>query len=89
MLREAVSVIRQLWKGEVTSVEGEFYTVENARIYTLPKKPVPIHVAASGPRSVELARELGDGLITTSADRKLVGDFDRGRRTRRPLLRLH
>ena len=84
MLREAVDVIRQLWRGEVTSFEGEFYTVENARIYTLPKQPVPIHVAASGPRSVPLAREIGDGLIATSPDKKLVSDFDRGRKGSRP-----
>jgi G6PDH family F420-dependent oxidoreductase len=50
MLEEAVEVIRDLWRGEVTSHDGRFYTVENARIYTLPEHPVPIHVAASGPR---------------------------------------
>jgi coenzyme F420-dependent glucose-6-phosphate dehydrogenase len=79
MLREAIEVIRELWSGEVTSYEGEYYTVENARIYTLPEQPVPIHVAASGPRSGELAAELGDGLITTSPDRELVADFDRAK----------
>ena len=84
MLAEAVDVIRELWRGEVTSVDGEFYTVENARIYSLPEQPVPIYVAASGPRSVDVARELGDGLIATSPDRQLLDDFDRGRRDRRP-----
>src|SRR3954462_13516719 len=44
MLEEAVEVIRDLGRGEVTSHEGRFYTVENARIYTLPEHPVPIHV---------------------------------------------
>src|SRR3954452_10922690 len=78
MLREAVAVIRELWSGEVTSFEGEFYTVENARIYTLPKEPVPIHVAASGARAVKVARKIGDGLIATSADKKLIAAFDEG-----------
>src|SRR5436190_237305 len=41
MLREAVQVIRELWNGEVASFEGEFYTVENARLYTLPERRVP------------------------------------------------
>src|SRR3989440_208261 len=36
MLEEAVGVIRELWKGEVTNHHGAHYTVENARIYTLP-----------------------------------------------------
>ena len=85
MLRESVEVIRGLWGGEVTSFEGEFYTVENARIYTLPENPVPIHVAASGPRAAELAGEIGDGFIGTSPDKDALATFDRGRRgTKRP-----
>ncbi len=80
MLREAVGIIRELWRGEVTSVDGEFYTVENARIYTLPERPVPIHVAASGPRSVALAAELGDGFIGTAPEKELIAEFERGRR---------
>jgi len=84
MLIEAVDVIRELWRGEVTSIDGEFYTVENARIYTLPERPVPIHVAASGPRAVKVAAEIGDGLIATSPDKEIVDAFDAKRRTVRP-----
>jgi G6PDH family F420-dependent oxidoreductase len=84
MLRESVDVIRQLWTGEVTSVDGEFYTVENARIYTLPEQPVPIHVAASGPRAAKLAGEIGDGFIGTSPEAELLAAFDDGGRAKRP-----
>ena len=80
MLREAVEIIRELWQGEVTSVDGEFYTVENARIYTLPKEPVPIHVAGSGPRAARLAGEIGDGYIGTAPEAELVEAFDDARR---------
>jgi coenzyme F420-dependent glucose-6-phosphate dehydrogenase len=80
MLSEAVEIIRALWSGEVTSIDGEFYTVENARIYTLPERPVPIHVAASGPRAARLAGEIGDGFIGTSPEKELLTTFDRGRR---------
>ena len=85
MLTESVEVIRELWTGEVTSHEGEFYTVENARIYTLPEQPVPIHVAASGPRAAKLAGQIGDGFIGTSPEKELLAAFDRGKRgVRRP-----
>jgi G6PDH family F420-dependent oxidoreductase len=80
MLTEAVGVIRELWRGEVTSLDGEFYTVENARIYTLPKEPVPIHVAGSGPRAARLAGEIGDGFIGTSPEAELLEAFDGARR---------
>jgi coenzyme F420-dependent glucose-6-phosphate dehydrogenase len=84
MLVEAVGVIRELWKGEVTSFEGDFYEVQNARIYTLPEKPIPIHVAASGPRAARIAGEIGDGFIGTGPEKELLDAFDKGRRTRRP-----
>lgn len=65
-LEEAVEVIRKLWGGELTTHYGRHYTVENARIYSLPEEPPPIYVAVAGPRSVELAARIGDGLIGTS-----------------------
>jgi coenzyme F420-dependent glucose-6-phosphate dehydrogenase len=78
MLEESIDVMRELWKGDVTSFEGEFYTVEHARLYTLPEEPIPIMVAASGPRAAELAGRLGDGLITTAPKKDLVDAFDAG-----------
>jgi coenzyme F420-dependent glucose-6-phosphate dehydrogenase len=78
MLTEAVEIIRLLWEGDEVNYWGEFYTVENARIYTLPDEPPPIYIAASGPGSASLAGEIGDGLISTKADEKLVQEFDEG-----------
>ena len=39
MLEEAVEVIRPLWKGGYQTHRGKYYTVENARLYTLPDEP--------------------------------------------------
>jgi G6PDH family F420-dependent oxidoreductase len=76
MLEEAVEVIRLLWQGEEETYLGAYYTVENARIYTLPDEPPPIYVAASGEKAAELAGRIGDGLISTTPDRELVKKFD-------------
>lgn len=64
MLREAVDVIRQLWRGDVVDFDGDFYRVENARLYDVPEHPVPIVVSAFGPVAAEVAAEIGDGLWT-------------------------
>src|SRR5256714_6294881 len=62
MLEEAVHVIRELWKGEVTNHHGAHYTVENARIYTLPDQLPPTHLAAAGTKPSEAAAPTGDRL---------------------------
>jgi len=76
MLREAVEVIRELWRGESVDHYGEYYTVEDARIYSVPKQLPPIYVAASGEKSAQLAGEIGDGYIGTSPEGELVQKFD-------------
>jgi coenzyme F420-dependent glucose-6-phosphate dehydrogenase len=75
MLEEAIAVIRQLWEGGYQSWDGQYYTVEDARIYTLPEELPPIIVAAAGPSAATLAAESGDGLWTVSPDRELVDAY--------------
>jgi G6PDH family F420-dependent oxidoreductase len=75
MLAEAIDLIRDLWEGDYTTRYGEYYTVENARIYTLPETLPPIYVAASGPESAQLAASIGDGLISTSPDKKSLDAY--------------
>ncbi|HJR81385.1 MAG TPA: TIGR03557 family F420-dependent LLM class oxidoreductase [Anaerolineales bacterium] len=77
MLKEAIEIIRLLWQGDLQSYDGHFYTVENARLYTLTDELPPIFVAASGPNSAELAGRVGDGLIGTKPDAELVEAFER------------
>jgi coenzyme F420-dependent glucose-6-phosphate dehydrogenase len=74
-LAEAIEVIRALWEGELTSHRGEYYRVENARIYSMPEEPPPLLVAVAGERSVELASEHGDGIIGTSPIAESVDQF--------------
>ena len=75
MLEEAVEVIRKLWTGEFVNHRGRHYTVDNARIYTLPDTPPPIYVSAFGPEATGVAARIGDGFITTSPDADLLGKF--------------
>ena len=51
MLEEAVEVIRRLWTGEVVSHRGTHYTVDHARLYTLPETPPGIWVSGFGPKA--------------------------------------
>jgi G6PDH family F420-dependent oxidoreductase len=76
MLEEAIEVIRLLWQGGNQSHRGRHYTVENARLYTLPEEPTPIMVAAAGAKAGELAGRIGDGLIAVGPEAEVVQTFE-------------
>ncbi len=62
-LIEAITVIRQLWTGQQVSHKGTYYTVD-AKLYNPPPRPIPLLTAANGRKSMRLAGQYGDGLIT-------------------------
>jgi G6PDH family F420-dependent oxidoreductase len=68
MLEEAVEVLRALWTGDVVNHRGRHYTVDHARIYTLPDTPPPVIVSGFGPKSIELAARIGDGYATVAPE---------------------
>ena len=70
--------MRELWKGELTTHRGRHYTVENARLYTLPDGEIEVMVAAGGPEAAELAGRIGDGLVGTAPEKKLLDAFEEG-----------
>ena len=67
-LSEAVQLIRELWTGKRTSWDGDYYKTVDMRIWDLPPLPVPIYIAASGPKSAYLAGRYGDGWICGAKD---------------------
>jgi coenzyme F420-dependent glucose-6-phosphate dehydrogenase len=66
MLREAITLIRQLWSEERVTFEGDYYRTDRATIYDKPDEMVPLYMAASGPLAAKLAGRMGDGFIATS-----------------------
>jgi G6PDH family F420-dependent oxidoreductase len=75
MLEEAVALIRRLWEGGFVTDYGKHYTVDHARIYTLPEEPPPVYVSGFGPKAIDVAARIGDGYIATMADADAVKRF--------------
>jgi coenzyme F420-dependent glucose-6-phosphate dehydrogenase len=65
-LKEAVTLIRQLWSEPRLSFQGQFYRTEKATIYDKPDVPPPIYIAGAGPVMAKYAGQFGDGFICTS-----------------------
>jgi G6PDH family F420-dependent oxidoreductase len=76
-LEEALHVIRALWTGKTVTHEGLYFTVHNARLFSLPEEPPPIYVSGFGPRATGLAARIGDGWISTTPDREGLELFRR------------
>ncbi len=65
-LREAVSLMRELWTGDRVNFAGEYYSTHDASIYDRPEGGIPVYIAAGGPVVAGYAGRAGDGFICTS-----------------------
>lgn len=63
---EAVEIIRALFTGEWVTYRGQFFEVVDAKLYDTPEQPVPLYLAAEGPKAMHNAGKYGDGLISDS-----------------------
>ena len=63
-MREYLSVLGPLLRGEMANFSGEQYQVNNFQIGLPGRQAVPLLVAALGPVMLKLAGEMADGTIT-------------------------
>lgn len=67
-MTEALEIMRLLLDGEKLTFDGSHYRTDRAKLYSPPLGPVPILLAAGGPKSATLAGELAQGVITSVKD---------------------
>src|SRR5918995_4349342 len=80
MMFEAIEIINKLFTGDVVRHKGVHFTLESAKLYTLPERPVPIYVATAGPLNAKRTGRLADGMITVgAADEKINMLWDKFR----------
>lgn len=81
-VRESVEIIRQALRGAKTNFQGSLLRSEGLRLGLVPKPPVPIYLAALREKMLELAGELGEGLIVNlfpvTALPKILDVYQRG-----------
>jgi coenzyme F420-dependent glucose-6-phosphate dehydrogenase len=65
-MREAVTLIRTLWREDNVTFDGDYYRTINATVFDKPEHEVPIYIAAGGPQVARYAGRAGDGMICTS-----------------------
>jgi len=75
MLEEAVEIIRSLWSGDTIDHRGDFYEVENAKLFDPPANAPAVIVSGFGPKAVELAARIGDGYWGQSPEREVLDRY--------------
>jgi G6PDH family F420-dependent oxidoreductase len=80
MLVEAIEIFRELWDGGARAYEGNFFVLDHAELFDLPKQPIPVIVGVSGEKSVALAVEQGDGIMATEPSKELVQGFTKAKK---------
>jgi coenzyme F420-dependent glucose-6-phosphate dehydrogenase len=84
MMFESIEIINKLFTGKVVKHKGEHFTLESARLYTIPTddQRVPVYVATAGPINAKKTGKFADGIITVgAADEKIAmlwGKYEEG-----------
>ena len=65
-MREFIACLRQLWSGEPGAYRGEMFRLDGMRMAFLPPEPIPLYLAAMGPRMLRLAGALADGVVLSA-----------------------
>jgi 5,10-methylenetetrahydromethanopterin reductase len=95
-ISEAVAIIRELLEGKVVDYSGKVFRTKQVKLGQNPYfdlvetkfkvSPVPIYIAAIGPKMLELAGRIGDGVLFTAGFsvwnvKQAIPIFERGARS--------
>ncbi len=62
-VRESVALLRPILRGEKSDFVGDTLRSQGFRVKEPPSKPVPIFLAAMGPKMLQLTGEVADGVV--------------------------
>jgi coenzyme F420-dependent glucose-6-phosphate dehydrogenase len=63
-LERGLDAITRLWDGETVTMDGGWFRLKEAKLYSRSKARPKLYVSAFGPHAVEIAAKYGDGLWT-------------------------
>jgi len=65
-MKEYVEVVRRLLEGSEVTFDGRIYKLSSTKLhFKPPRRRIPVYIAARGPRMLQLAGEIGDGVLNS------------------------
>lgn len=82
-VREYIEIVRAAMRGEKLQFDGQFFSSQGFKLAFKPSsRPIPIYLAAFGPKMSRMAGWLTDGVLINMANpteiRRIVGEVKRG-----------
>jgi len=71
-IQEAVDIFRKITGGENVVYKGEVFKTAGAKFLFKPKGGIPVYIGAQGPKMLELAGKIGDGVLINACHPKDV-----------------
>ena len=71
-VKEVCEISKKLFSGETVTYEGKFFQIHDVKLGMKCRKDIPIYVAGSGPKIMEVAGEVGDGAIIPYTDPSVI-----------------
>jgi G6PDH family F420-dependent oxidoreductase len=71
-----LEAIRRLWDGETVTLDGGWFQLKEAKLYTRARSRPKLYVSAFGPQAAHIAARHGDGLWTLGDPEQAPGIID-------------
>ena len=72
-VRESIEIFRKLTAGESVAYQGDVFKTAGAKLKFKPKNKIPVYVGAQGPKMLELAGKIGDGVLVNASHPSDIG----------------
>jgi len=69
---EAIEIFRKITSGEAVVYKGEVFSTAGAKFLFKPRSRIPVYVGAQGPKMLEMAGRIGDGVLINACHPKDV-----------------
>ena len=67
-VKESIEMFRKLTNGESVAFQGEVFKVAGAKLNFKPANKIPVYVGAQGPKMLEMAGKIGDGVLINASN---------------------
>ena len=72
-VRETIEIVRRMMEGESVTFEGKVFKAKGAKFLFKPRGRIPVYVGAQGPKMLEMAGKIGEGVLINACHPKDVG----------------